>query len=45
MTKAEQHKHCYGTIIHDSLHFSVNEEMHGKVFSFEIDSTGLGLIA
>jgi hypothetical protein len=36
-----QHKHCYGTMFHDSLHFSINETMQGKVFSFELDSTGL----
>jgi len=41
MTKTEQHKHCYGTMFHDSLHFSVNEEMQGKVFLFELDSAGL----
>ena len=38
MTK---HKHCYGTMFHDSLHFSVNDKMQGKVFSFELDSAGL----
>ena len=36
-----QHKHCYGTMFHDSLHFSANEKMQGKVFSFELDSAGL----
>lgn len=36
-----QHKHCYGTMFHDSLHFSLNEKMQGKVFSFEVDSAGL----
>lgn len=41
MNKVEKHKHCYGTMFHDSLHFSVNEEMQGKVFSFELDSAGL----
>lgn len=35
------HKHCYGTMFHDSLHFSVNDKMQGKVFSFELDSAGL----
>ncbi len=35
------HKACYGTMFHDALHFAVNEEMKGKVFSFEIDSRGL----
>jgi len=38
MTK---HKSCYGTMFHDSLHFSVNDQMQGKVFSFELDSSGL----
>jgi len=37
----KQHKHCYGTMFHDSLHFSVNEKMQGKVFSFELDNFGL----
>ncbi len=41
MTKIEQHKNCYGTMFHDSLHFAVNEEMQGKVFSFELDNAGL----
>lgn len=38
MTK---HKSCYGTMFHDSLHFSVNDQMQGKVFSFELDSPWL----
>ncbi len=37
-----QHKHCYGTMFHDSLHFAVNDKMQGKVFAFELDSGGLG---
>jgi len=41
MNKIEQHKHCYGAMFHDSLHFSTNEKMQGKVFSFELDSAGL----
>ena len=36
-----QHKHCYGTMFHDSLHFSPNDTMQGKVFTFEVDSAGL----
>ena len=36
-----KHKNCYGTMFHDSLHFSVNDQMQGKVFSFELDSSGL----
>ena len=36
-----QHKHCYGTMFHDSLHFGVNDNMQGKVFTFELDSAGL----
>lgn len=38
MTK---HKHCYGTMFHDSLHFAPNDSMQGKVFTFEVDSAGL----
>jgi len=41
MSKVENHKPCYGTMFHDSLHFSENEKMQGKVFSFELDSAGL----
>lgn len=36
------HKSCYGTMFHDSLHFETNTEIKGKVFSFELDSIGLG---
>ncbi|WP_157967805.1 hypothetical protein [Cohaesibacter intestini] len=36
-----QHKHCYGTMFHDSLHFETNENMAGKVFSFEVENAGL----
>lgn len=36
-----QHKPCYGTMFHDSLHFSPNDSMQGKVFAFEVDSAGL----
>jgi len=39
MTK--EHKACYGTMFHDTLHFTANESMKGKVFSFELDTTGL----
>lgn len=35
------HKNCYGTMFHDSLHFTANDKMKGKVFSFELDSAGL----
>ena len=28
-------------MFHDSLHFLVNADMPGKVFSFEIDNAGL----
>lgn len=41
MIKAEQHKNCYGAMFHDSLHFSVNEKMEGKVFSFGLNGAGL----
>ena len=37
-----EHKVCYGTMFHDTLHFEVNKEMKGKVFSFELDTIGLG---
>ncbi len=37
----DDHKHCYGTMFHDSLHFLLNDKMRGKVFSFELDSAGL----
>jgi len=37
-----EHKTCYGTMFHDTLHFDANKEMNGKVFSFEISSMGLG---
>jgi hypothetical protein len=36
-----QHKDCYGTMFHDSLHFSTNEQMQGKVFTFELGRAGL----
>ncbi|MDB4111811.1 hypothetical protein N9571_04575 [Yoonia sp.] len=36
-----QHKHCYGTMFHDSLHFEMNDKMQGKVFAFELDTAGL----
>ena len=39
MTK--EHKPCYGTMFHDTLHFAANEVMKGKVFSFELDTAGL----
>lgn len=41
MSKIKQHRNCYGTMFHDSLHYSVNEKMQGKVFSFELNSAGL----
>jgi len=37
-----EHKTCYGTMFHDTLHFKTNEEMKGKVFSYELDTIGLG---
>lgn len=36
-----EHKACYGTMFHDTLHSNTNKEMKGKVFSFELDSLGL----
>jgi len=38
-----EHKACYGTMFHDTLHFESNTEMKGKVFSFELASIGLVL--
>lgn len=38
-----EHKACYGTMFHDTLHFETNKEMKGKVFRFELDSMGLAL--
>ena len=37
-----KHKSCYGTMFHDALHYKTNKEMKGKVFSFELDTMGLG---
>lgn len=34
------HKSCYGTMFPDALHFRDNEPQTGKVFAFELDSTG-----
>ena len=39
MTK--EHKPCYGTMFHDTLHFTTNESMKGKVFRFELHTIGL----
>ena len=38
---ARDHKSCYGTMFHETLHFRENVPMRGKVFSFELDRTGL----
>jgi hypothetical protein len=39
------HKHCYGTMFPDALHFRSNEPNVGKVFAFELDSTvGMGAV-
>ncbi len=38
-----EHKPCYGTMFHDALHYAKNKEMKGKVFSFELDTTGFEL--
>lgn len=37
-----KHKICYGTMFHEISQFETNKEIMGKVFSFEIDSRGLG---
>ena len=36
-----EHKDCYGTMFHDTLQFQENVPMRGKVFSFELDRSGL----
>ena len=36
-----EHKECYGTMFHDTLHFETNHQMKGKAFSFEVRSIGL----
>ena len=36
-----QHKACYGTMFHETLHFNENRPMRGKVFTFELDRIGL----
>lgn len=36
-----EHKSCYGTMFHETLHFENNKKMQGKVFSFESDVIGL----
>ena len=36
----QEHKDCYGTMFPDSLHFRNNEPQVGKVFTYELDSTG-----
>lgn len=41
MTAMTSHKQCYGTMFHDSLQASTNQQMTGKVFGFELHSQGL----
>jgi hypothetical protein len=36
-----EHKACYGTMFHDTLHYKVGKEMKGKAFSFELVPLGL----
>ena len=36
----QEHKVCYGTMFPDALHFRENEPIKGKVFTYELDSTG-----
>lgn len=38
----KNHKSCYGTMFHETLHFQENMAMRGKVFSFELNRIGLG---
>jgi len=35
-----KHKECYGAMFPDALHFRENEPVKGKVFTYELDSTG-----
>ena len=37
----QQHKPCYGTMFHETLHFRENTPMRGKVFTFELERAGL----
>jgi hypothetical protein len=39
----QEHKACYGMMFHETLHIGTNQPMKGKVFSFEVDSQGLGV--
>lgn len=32
-----QHKSCYGAMLYDCLHLFLNDQMRGKVFSFDLD--------
>ena len=36
-----EHKACYGTMFHDTLHYNIGMEMKGKAFSFELVQLGL----
>lgn len=36
----DKHKECYGTMFPDALHFRENQPIKGKVFTYELDSTG-----
>ena len=36
----KRHKECYGTMFPDTLHFTTNHPIRGKVFSYELDNVG-----
>lgn len=38
---AKDHKLCNGTMSPDTLHFTANEAMNGKVFGFQLNTFGL----
>jgi hypothetical protein len=38
--EAGEHKECYGTMFPDALHFRENTPTAGKVFAFELDTSG-----
>jgi len=37
------HQECFGSIFPDTMHFSYNKEMKGKVFSVYLKSIGIML--
>ena len=35
------HKHCYGTMFNDNLHYTTHDKIKGKVFAFDLGRAGL----